>query len=58
VEEEYKNWACVICGWVYEEEVGAPHHGLPVGMRWADVADEWRCPDCGASKADFEMVEF
>ena len=27
------------------------------GMRWDDIPDDWNCPDCGAAKADFEMVE-
>ncbi len=22
-----------------------------------DIPPNWRCPDCGACKADFEMVE-
>ena len=27
------------------------------GTAWADVPLSWRCPDCGAGKEDFEMVE-
>ena len=27
------------------------------GTRWKDVPLSWRCPDCGAGKEDFEMVE-
>ncbi|MGV7904256.1 rubredoxin, partial [Mycobacterium kansasii] len=27
------------------------------GTRWDDIPDDWSCPDCGAAKADFEMVE-
>ena len=37
--------------------VGAPDSGLAPGTRWADVPLSWRCPDCGAGKEDFEMVE-
>ncbi|MDU5864988.1 MAG: rubredoxin RubA, partial [Acinetobacter sp.] len=22
-----------------------------------DIPDDWTCPDCGVSKADFEMIE-
>jgi len=25
--------------------------------RWEDVPEGWECPDCGVSKADFEVVE-
>ncbi|NND61097.1 MAG: rubredoxin, partial [Gammaproteobacteria bacterium] len=24
---------------------------------WDDVPLSWRCPDCGAGKEDFDMVE-
>ena len=27
------------------------------GTRWDDIPDDWSCPDCGAAKSDFEMVE-
>ena len=53
----YKTWMCLICGWVYEEELGCPEEGLPPGTRWADVPEDWSCPDCGAIKQDFEMIE-
>lgn len=53
----FKKWRCVICDYVYDEELGAPNDGIPPGTRWADVPESWTCPDCGASKADFDMVE-
>ncbi len=55
--EEYKIWMCIICGWIYEEEKGCPEEGLAPGTRWEDVPDDWYCPDCGAGKEDFEMIE-
>ncbi|MGI9297700.1 MAG: rubredoxin, partial [Gammaproteobacteria bacterium] len=27
------------------------------GVRWADVPVNWTCPECGARKEDFEMME-
>ena len=48
---------CVVCGWIYDEEVGAPEEGLAPGTLWKDVSDTWMCPDCGAGKEDFEMIE-
>ena len=56
-ENEYKSWMCIICGWVYEEEKGCPEEGLAPGTRWEDVPGYWVCPDCGAGKEDFEMIE-
>jgi rubredoxin len=52
-----KSYMCVICGFVYEEEKGDPGSGIAPGTRWDDVPLSWRCPDCGAGKEDFEMVE-
>jgi rubredoxin len=52
-----KTWMCSICGWIYDEAKGSPDDGLQPGTRWEDVPADWTCPECGASKADFEMVE-
>jgi rubredoxin len=48
---------CVICGYVYDEEQGLPGEGIAPGTAWKDVPENWRCPDCGASKDEFEMME-
>ncbi len=45
------------CGFVYEEAAGHPESGIAPGTAWADVPDDWACPDCGAPKSSFEMVE-
>ena len=56
-EQAFQKYMCVICGYIYDEEVGEPEHGLPAGTRWDDVAVTWVCPECDATKMDFEMVE-
>ena len=55
--DKMKAYMCVICGFVYEEAKGVPDHGLAPGTKWEDVPENWTCPDCGAPKTDFEMVE-
>lgn len=52
-----KRWQCLLCGFVYDEAEGWPDDGIEPGTAWADVPEDWVCPDCGASKADFDMVE-
>lgn len=52
-----KTWLCLICGWLYEEKLGLPEEGIPPGTTWAQVPMNWTCPECGARKEDFEMVE-
>ncbi|KHK59576.1 rubredoxin [Burkholderia sp. A9] len=54
---EFKLWQCVLCGFVYDEAEGMPAEGIPAGTRWADVPDDWICPECSATKIDFEMIE-
>ena len=52
-----KTWMCLICGWIYDEAAGDPEHGLAPGTAWADIPMNWTCPECGARKEDFEMVQ-
>ncbi|WP_408634381.1 rubredoxin [Nitrococcus mobilis] len=48
---------CVICGWIYEEEKGLPEAGIEPGTHWDDIPEDFVCPECGATKEDFEMIE-
>ena len=52
-----KKYMCLICGYIYDEAVGAPDEGIAAGTRWEDVPPNWTCPECGARKEDFEMIE-
>ncbi|MCA3424722.1 MAG: rubredoxin [Roseomonas sp.] len=54
-EAAFQIWECALCGFIYDEAKGAPEEGIAPGTRWADVPEDWTCPDCAASKADFEM---
>lgn len=53
----FKRYVCVVCGYIYDEAAGWPDDGLAPGTRWEDVPATWVCPDCGATKDDFEMME-
>ncbi|AGW90278.1 MULTISPECIES: rubredoxin [Cupriavidus] len=55
---EFKQWVCIICGWVYDEADGWPEDGIAPGTRWEDIPADWRCPECDVGKDDFAMVEF
>jgi rubredoxin len=52
-----KKYMCLICGFIYDEEKGWPDDGIAPGILWANVPLAWICPECGATKDDFEMVE-
>lgn len=57
LSQNYKKYMCVICGFVYDEAEGCPEEGIAPGTRWEDIPPTWVCPECGASKDDFEMME-
>ena len=56
-EQEFRVFRCILCGWIYDEETGVPEDGIAPGTRWEDVPVSRVCPDCGAMKIDFELVE-
>ena len=43
------KWECDICGYVYDEEV----EGIP----FAELPDDWTCPECGVGKEDFSEID-
>ena len=52
-----KTYMCLICGWIYDEAAGFPDDDIAPDTAWDDITITWTCPECGAQKSDFEMVE-
>jgi len=48
------KYVCTICGFVYDESAGIPDAGIAPGTKWEELPENWTCPFCGASKADFK----
>ncbi|MFM8928798.1 MAG: FAD-dependent oxidoreductase [Betaproteobacteria bacterium] len=55
--QAYRQYICRACGHVYDEAAGDPDGGLPPGTRLEQIPDDWACPLCGVTKADFEPYE-
>lgn len=55
--QAWRSFICRACGWIYDEALGDADGGLPPGTRFEDIPDDWACPLCGVSKADFEPCE-
>ena len=51
---EWALYICRACGLIYDEGKGDEDSGLAAGTRFADIPDDWACPLCGVTKADFE----
>jgi rubredoxin len=52
-----KKYRCIICSHIYDPAVGDPDTGIPPGTPFEKLPDSWICPDCGASKDDFEALD-
>ncbi len=55
--DEFKRYICKVCGYIYDEARGDPDSGLAPGTRFEDIPDDWYCPDCNVTKADFTLLE-
>lgn len=54
---DYRRYRCMYCAHVYDEAHGDPDSGIAAGTRFEDIPDDWMCPECGASKADYERID-
>ena len=48
-----QKYVCDICGYVYDSAVGDPDNGVAPGTAFADLPEDWVCPECGVSKDEF-----
>jgi rubredoxin len=55
--EAVKKYKCLMCGYIYDPAVGDPDNGVQPDTAFEDLPDDWVCPECGASKDEFEPVE-
>ncbi|MGB9886402.1 MAG: flavin reductase [Moorellales bacterium] len=51
------KYRCSICGYLYDPAVGDPQAEIPAGTPFEALPEDWTCPLCGASKADFVREE-
>lgn len=48
-----RKFICSVCGYTYDEAAGIPNAGIAPGTKWEELPDDFICPLCGASKAEF-----
>ena len=53
-----EKWQCIVCGYVYDPEKGDAETGIQPGTLWEELSEYWGCPECGASKDEFERTEY
>ncbi len=52
-----RKWQCNFCAHIYDEAAGDLERGIPPGTRLEDLPDDWYCPDCGAGRDDYSLIE-
>ena len=50
------KYKCVVCGYIYDPAEGDPDGGIPPGISFDDLPDDYICPVCVAGKTEFEIV--
>ena len=56
-KESMKRYRCTICAHIYDPAEGDPDTGVAPGTAFESLPADWSCPECGASKADFEPID-
>ena len=54
-KKEFKQYVCLECGWIYDEEKGLPDQGIEPGTKWEDLDNDFKCHDCEVLKKDTDM---
>ena len=56
-EKKMDKYVCDVCGYIYDPKLGDPDNGVPAGIAFEDIPDDWVCPVCGAPKTSFSKEE-
>ena len=52
-----QKYVCDACGWVYDPAKGLPEKDIAPGTAFADLPDDFICPECGAGKDEFSLED-
>ena len=50
------KYVCDVCGWIYDEEEGAPDLRIVPGTKFEDLPEDFACPLCSVGKDFFSEV--
>jgi len=51
------KYVCDVCGWIYDESLGDPEHGIAAGTKFEDLPEDWVCPLCFVGTDQFSKIE-
>ena len=52
-----RKYRCTVCEHIYDRAEGDPDSGIPPGTAFEALPDDWFCPDCNVTKAEFEPID-
>ena len=52
-----QKYVCILCGYIYDPEVGEEDGDIAPGTAFKDIPDDWLCPLCGVGKEEFETID-
>ncbi len=52
-----QKYVCDVCGYVYDPAIGDEENGVAPGTSFADIPEDWACPECGVGKEDFSETD-
>ena len=47
-------WLCIVCGYIYDPDMGDPTQAIDPDTSFEDLPDDWMCPLCYVDKTEFE----
>ena len=51
------KYVCDVCGWIYDESMGAEDMGIAPGTKFEELPEDFVCELCGVGKDDFSPEE-
>lgn len=52
-----KKYVCLICGYVYDPELGDPDNDVEPGTSFEALPEDWVCPLCSVGKDQFQAED-
>ncbi|WP_009545607.1 rubredoxin [Crocosphaera subtropica] len=52
-----QKYICNVCNYIYDPAKGDPDSGIEPGTPFEAIPDDWECPQCGATKSQFEPYQ-
>jgi len=50
-------FVCLMCGYVYDPELGDPSQGIEPNTSFDKLPEDWVCPMCYVGKDEFESLK-